>query len=553
MSESFVIAVAQINPTVGDIDGNIALIRAARSTAAAKGADLVVFSELVVTGYPPEDLILKPMFYQKTEDAVRSLAIETGDDGPSILIGAPWRETGNLYNAALLLANGEISARRYKFALPNYGVFDELRVFKQGPLPGPISIGNIRLGVMVCEDMWVDEVSECLMESGADILVVINGSPFEKSKPDERLSNAVARVVETGLPLIYVNQVGGQDELVFDGGSFVLSAERHLCSQSKIFAEDITVSSWSLDSKNNWVCSSNVENSNLDSLAAIYHAMVLGLRDYVIKNGFPGVLIGLSGGVDSALSAAVAVDALGPDRVQCVRMPSKYTSQASFNDSVASIELLGLKAVDVDIELAVMAFDTMMSDIFEGHEVDSTEENIQARVRGIILMAMSNKLGYMVLTTGNKSEMSIGYATLYGDMCGGYSVLKDVYKTVVYDLAKWRNRNWFELFHGPNSKVVPENVLIKRPSAELRPAQFDEDTLPPYDILDDILECLIEREMPVSEIAERGYNIETIAQIWGMLDTAEYKRRQAPPGVKLTGRALSKDRRYPITNRFRYS
>ncbi len=551
MSNTLSIALCQANPTVGDISGNCALIRAGRAEAAAAGADLVVFSELVVCGYPPEDLILKPMFQTAAEAAVRELAAETADGGPAILLGAPWREADKLYNAALLLDGGEIVARRYKYALPNYGVFDEVRTFAQGPLPGPIAFRNLRLGVMVCEDMWVDEVSECLTESGAEILLAINGSPFERDKTDVRLNCAVARVLESGLPLIYLNQVGGQDELVFDGASFVLGADRSLRAQAAMFAEDMLLTQWSENGDGVWHCEKVAHSPQLEGLEALYQAMVLGLRDYVDKNGFPGVLIGLSGGVDSALSAAVAVDALGPERVHCVCMPSRYTSQTSLDDAADCAEMLGLTCDTIAIEPAVGAFDSMMADAFAGRAADATEENIQARVRGIILMALSNKLGHMVLTTGNKSEMSVGYATLYGDMCGGYSVLKDVYKTVVFELSHWRNQNWAPQFKGPERRVIPENIITKPPSAELRPDQTDQDSLPPYDVLDDILECLIEREMPVPEIVARGHDEALVTRIWRMLDVAEYKRRQAPPGVKLTGRALGKDRRYPITNRFR--
>ena len=553
MSDTLSIALSQLNPTVGDIAGNCALIRAARAKAAEAGADLVAFSEMVVSGYPPEDLILKPMFQAAAEAAVRELAAETGDGGPAILLGTPWREEGKLYNAALLLDAGEVAARRYKYALPNYGVFDEVRVFAQGPLPGPIAFRGCRLGVMICEDMWVDEVPECLMDSGADVLLAINGSPYERDKTDMRLNRAVARVIETGLPLIYLNQVGGQDELVFDGASFVLGADRSLRAQAAMFVEDILFTRWSENGDGVWQCESAALSPQLDGPQALYHAMVLGLRDYVDKNGFPGVLIGLSGGIDSALSAAVAVDALGPERVHCVRMPSRYTSQASLDDGAECAEMLGLTCEAIAIEPAVGAFEGMMAEAFAGRQADTTEENIQARVRGVILMAMSNKLGHMVLTTGNKSEMSVGYATLYGDMCGGYSVLKDVYKCVVFDLSRWRNRHWAPAFKGLEGQVIPDNIITKPPSAELRPDQLDQDSLPPYEVLDDILECLIEMEMPVAEIVARGHDEAMVARIWHMLDMAEYKRRQAPPGVKLTGRALGRDRRYPITNRFRAS
>lgn len=550
MTDSLAIALAQLDPTVGDLQGNKASILRARAEAAAQAADLVICTELVVTGYPPEDLVLKPAFQREARSVVEALAAETADGGPALLVGTPWAEDGKLYNAALLLDGGAIAARRYKYELPNYGVFDEARVFARGPLPGPIPFRGVRLGAMICEDMWFQDVSECLEESGAEIMVAINGSPFEAAKGDARLNLAVARTGETGLPLIYVNQVGGQDELVFDGASFVLAADRRLCAQAPAFEEAILLTRWSREG-DGWRCAPAQRAPALDEEAAIYRSMTVGLRDYVGKNGFPGVLIGLSGGIDSALSAAVAVDALGAARVRCVAMPSRYTARSSLDHAAECARLLGVRLDTVAIEPAVRALDAMLAPVFAGRAADTTEENLQARVRGTILMAMSNKLGHMVLTTGNKSEMSVGYATLYGDMCGGYSVLKDVYKTSVFALSRWRNRNWIHGLEGPRGRAVPEAVIDKPPSAELRPDQTDQDTLPPYDVLDDILRGLVEEERPAAEIAARGHPEETVAQVWRMLDSAEYKRRQAPPGVKLTLRAFGKDRRYPITNRYR--
>lgn len=550
MTDSLAIALAQLDPTVGDLQGNKASILRARAEAAAQAADLVICTELVVTGYPPEDLVLKPAFQREARSVVEALAAETADGGPALLVGTPWAEDGKLYNAALLLDGGAIAARRYKYELPNYGVFDEARVFARGPLPGPIPFRGVRLGAMICEDMWFPDVSECLEESGAEIMVAINGSPFEAAKGDARLNLAVARTGETGLPLIYVNQVGGQDELVFDGASFVLAADRRLCAQAPAFEEAILLTRWSREG-DGWRCAPAQRAPALDEEAAIYRSMTVGLRDYVGKNGFPGVLIGLSGGIDSALSAAVAVDALGAARVRCVAMPSRYTARSSLDHAAECARLLGVRLDTVAIEPAVRALDAMLAPVFAGRAADTTEENLQARVRGTILMAMSNKLGHMVLTTGNKSEMSVGYATLYGDMCGGYSVLKDVYKTSVFALSRWRNRNWIHGLEGPRGRAVPEAVIDKPPSAELRPDQTDQDTLPPYDVLDDILRGLVEEERPAAEIAARGHPEETVAQVWRMLDSAEYKRRQAPPGVKLTLRAFGKDRRYPITNRYR--
>jgi len=548
MTDKLTIAMAQINPTVGDIDGNVARILAAREKS--EGADLVVFPELVLSGYPPEDLVLKPFFQDKIEEAANRLAAATGDGGPAMLVGAPWRHEGGLYNAVLLLDHGAIAAVRYKWNLPNYGVFDEKRVFNAGPMPGPVNFRDVRIGVPVCEDIWSPEVPECLLESGAEILIVANGSPFESDKGDIRLQHAVQRVTETGLPLIYVNQVGGQDELVFDGGSFALNADCGLSVRQPAFVEDIAMTVWRRDGDKGWVCDVAGRAAPPEGLAALYRAMVLGLADYVNKNGFPGVILGLSGGIDSALSAAVAVDALGPDRVRCVMMPSPYTSQDSLDDAKECAELLGVRLDDVDIEPAIGAFSDMLAPIFGDRPPDTTEENIQARSRGMTLMAISNKLGHMVLTTGNKSEMSVGYATLYGDMCGGFSVLKDVYKTDVFDLSRWRNQSRPEAVLGPAGRVIPERIITKPPSAELRPDQTDQDTLPPYDVLDDILSCLIEEEMGLAAICQRGHDPKLVQRVWRMLDRAEYKRRQAPPGVKLTRRAFGRDRRYPITNTF---
>ena len=550
MTDTLAIALAQLNPTVGDLEGNQALILRAREKAAAEGADLVVCTELVVTGYPPEDLVLKPMFQAETKAAVEALAAATADGGPALLLGAPWVDDGKLYNAALLLDGGEIAARRYKYELPNYGVFDEVRVFARAGLPGPIPFRGVRLGVMICEDMWFPEVPECLAESGAEIMIAINGSPFESDKGDARLNLAVARIGEAELPLIYANQVGGQDELVFDGASFVLNADNGLAAQAPAFEESLMLTRWSRES-DGWRCAPGPRAALPEGHAASYRAMTVGLRDYVEKNGFPGVLIGLSGGIDSALTAAVAVDALGAERVFCVAMPSRYTAQSSLDDAAECARLLGVRHQVVGIEPAVDALDTMLASLFAGRNADETEENIQARVRGVILMAISNKLGHMVLTTGNKSEMSVGYATLYGDMCGGYSVLKDVYKTDVFAMARWRNRSWMEGLKGPRGPVIPEAIIAKPPSAELRPDQTDQDTLPPYDVLDDMLRGLVEEERSTSELVARGHEAETAARIWRMLDVAEYKRRQAPPGIKLTLRSFGKDRRYPITNRYR--
>lgn len=557
MTKSLAIAIAQMNPTVGAVRANCELIKKARQEAASQSADLVVFGELTISGYPPEDLVLKKSFQRAVEVAVADLTNETKDGGPALLVGAPWLHEGELFNAALLMDQGELTAIRFKHKLPNYGVFDEKRVFAPGPLPGPMSFKGVRLGVMICEDMWQPDVAECLQESGADILVVLNGSPFEQDKPDARLNYAVARINETGLPMIYANLVGGQDELVFDGASFVLGADHQLLAKLPAWRNDVSVTRWQpgdLSNRTGWSCQPVRIALSEEPLDAIYQAMVLGLRDYVNKNRFPGVLIGMSGGIDSALSAAVATDALGADRVRCVMMPSPYTSPESLEDAAQCCKLLGVHLDSIAIKPAMDAFEEMLSDIFAGRDADTTEENIQSRSRGMLLMAMSNKLGDMLLTTGNKSEMSVGYATLYGDMCGGYSVLKDVYKIAVFELSRRRNLRREETldgFLGPRGRVIPDRIITKPPSAELKPNQTDQDSLPPYDILDGILQCLIEEELSIDDIVEKGYDRATAERVWRLLDLAEYKRRQAPPGVKITSRAFGRDRRYPITNGFR--
>ncbi|MEE9250120.1 MAG: NAD+ synthase [Alphaproteobacteria bacterium] len=553
MTDSLTIALAQLDPTVGDIDGNMERIRVARRQAAELDAELVIFSELVVSGYPPEDLVLKPIFQEAVEAAVKDFAGVT-QTGPAVLVGAPWRVDGKLHNAALLIDRGKIAAMRLKYDLPNYGVFDEKRVFKAGPLPDPVDFRGVRLGVMICEDMWIPDVTAHLKGSGAEILIVINGSPFETDKADERRSLASARVMESKLPLIYVNQTGGQDELVFDGASFVVAADGSLRAQAPSFQEHVMATHWrrlgGKGKNQGWSCDVTRRGPAPKGLEAIYLAMMVGLRDYVNKNSFPGVLIGLSGGIDSALTAVVAVDALGAERVRCVMMPSPFTSRESLEDAEETARLLHVKLDTIEIKPAMGAFKDMLKESFVGLEADVTEENIQARSRGMILMALSNKLGYMVLSTGNKSEMSVGYATLYGDMCGGYSVLKDVYKTAVFQLSRWRNHQVPDGALGPQGQVISERILVKAPSAELKPGQTDQDTLRPYDELDDILKCLIEGEMATDDIVKRGHEREVVMEVWRMLNTAEYKRRQAPPGVKITRRSLGRERRYPITNAF---
>ena len=550
MADSLKVALAQLNPKVGDVDGNLAKVRAAREEAKKQGAELVLTSELVLSGYPPEDLVLKPVFQKRCHEAVEALRADTSDGGPAVFVTTPWREGDKLHNAIICLDKGEIIGKRFKVDLPNYGVFDEKRVFVPGPMPGPLPFNGVRIGVPICEDVWTADVVECISETGGEILLVPNGSPYEVGKTDVRVQLGVNRVVESGLPFVYVNQVGGQDELIFDGGSFVLGADRALKAKLASFREEVATVEFRRGPKG-WECQSAGIAPELSDIESIYQAMMLGLRDYVNKTGFPSVLIGLSGGVDSALTAAVAADALGPARVHTLMMPSPYTGAHSLEDAKACAEAIGIKYDIVSIEPAMAAFREMLLPLFGNRKEDVTEENIQSRARGVTLMAVSNKLGGMVVTTGNKSEMAMGYATLYGDMAGGYNVLKDVYKTTVFELCRWRNAHLPEGALGPKGRVIPERIISKPPSAELRADQKDEDSLPPYPVLDAILKGLIERDLGAEELAAEGHDRATVERVWRLLEGAEYKRRQAPPGVKITSRLISKERRYPIVNGFR--
>ena len=551
MPKRLKIAICQIAPAVGDIAGNKAKILAARAEAAIADADLAVFCELVICGYPPEDLVAKPAFQRACRAAVEDLAIATGDGGPAIIIGAPWKEAGGLYNAALLLAGGDIKAVRHKVRLPNYGVFDEPRRFTPGrEFPQPTEFKGVRLGLMVCEDMWLPGAGEALADAGADFFIVPHGSPFRTTSLDEREAAARERVKATGKPLMFVNQLAGQDEVVFEGAAFIMDRAGEILHRAPQFEPGVFLSDWE-ERSNGWECVAGPDALWVRGEAMIYRAVVLGVRDYIEKNRFPGVVIGLSGGVDSALVAAMAVDALGPARVRCVMMPSRYTARHSLDDAEDCAKRLGVSYETIAIEPAVEAFSHMLAPAFAGRAPDVAEENIQSRIRGLILMALSNKFGPMVLTTGNKSEMSVGYATLYGDMNGGYNPLKDIYKTDVYRLCRWRNANHAEGLHGPKGAVIPDRIIDKAPSAELRADQKDQDSLPPYDILDGILERLVEREMAVRDIVADGYDEATVRRVEHMLYVAEYKRRQAPPGPKVTRVNFGRDRRYPITNAWR--
>jgi NAD+ synthase len=545
------IAIAQVNPTVGSVGGNLTLVRRARDEAAACGADLVVFPELVLVGYPPEDLVLRPALVEAAAAALETLRNESTAGGPGIVVTLPYRSHGCLHNAVALVADGNVDLR-FKHELPNYGVFDEKRVFAPGPLAAPVTFKGVRIGLPICEDIWFPRVTDHLARAGAELMLVPNGSPFEVDKFTKRVELARERAAESRVPLAYINQVGGQDELVFDGGSFIVNADGTLAQLLPFFTETIVMTTWRrVDGV--FRCDGENELSEPPRLASIYSAMMLGLRDYVNKNGFKGIVLGMSGGIDSALTAAVAVDALGGARVRGVRLPSRFTSAASQDDAVESAERLGMRLETIAIEEPVKAMEATLGPIFAGRERDVTEENLQARTRGVLLMALSNKFGDLLVTTGNKSEMSVGYATLYGDMCGGYSVLKDVYKTEVYALSKWRNENRPEGAIAPDGRVIPESSITKAPTAELRPNQTDQDSLPPYEVLDAILERLIEEEKSVDEIVAGGFDRPTVTRVQRMLYSAEYKRRQAPPGVKITRKSFGRDRRYPLTNGFRES
>jgi NAD+ synthase len=547
--DTLTIALAQLSQRVGDLAGNADAMLEARK--AATGADLVLFPELQLIGYPPEDLVLKPALAVRAEVQITRLAEATADGGPAMLVGTITRRHGKLYNAMVLLDGGKVAAETLKHELPNYGTFDEKRLFESGPLPTPMLFRGVQIGVPICEDVWFSPVCANLTAMGAEILLSPNGSPYEIDKDDLRSTMVVAaRVRETGLPMAYLNRVGGQDELVFDGASFVLNGDGSTVHRLPDWEEHIRLTHW-IRGARGWSCDPG-EIAPLEPFPSdVYHAMIIGLRDYVNANRFPGVVLGLSGGIDSAICAAIAADALGPDRVWAVMLPSRFTSQASLDDAAECAAMIGCKLDTIPIAPAVIAFDEMLSGSFADKDYDTTEENIQSRIRGVSLMALSNKFGPMLMTTGNKSEMSVGYATIYGDMAGGYNPIKDAYKMTVFAISKWRNANKPRLGLGPDGPVMPESIITKPPSAELRPDQKDSDSLPDYPVLDPILLGLVEEELSVDEVAARGFDRDTVARIERLLCIAEYKRRQAPPGVKLGKRNFGRDRRYPITNAFR--
>jgi NAD+ synthase len=539
------IALAQMNQRVGDLEGNSAAMLEIRRKAAKAGADLLACPELQLVGYPPEDLVLKPEFLRRVHECTDELVRATIEPGPAILIGTIVNEGGQTFNAMLLAEGGRIVGRTFKHELPNYGTFDEKRVFTAGPLPDPILWRGIKLGVPVCEDMWLEPVCAHLADLGAELLIVPHGSPYELDKIDIRDRLARARTTSTGLPLVFLNRVGGQDELAFDGSSFVMHPDGQRVVQMADWDEDFLMTDWHRGN-DGWRCETR-RSHELDQFPAdVYRAMMVALRDYVGRNGFRGVILGLSGGIDSALSAAVAVDALGPDKVWGVMLPSRFTSTESLEDARECARLLGCRHDVISIVPSVDAMNGMLPQL-----TGLAAENVQARLRMVTLMALSNAEGQMLLTTGNKSEMSVGYATLYGDMAGGYSVLKDAYKTTVFALSRWRNANKPEGALGPDGPVMPARVITKPPTAELRPDQKDEDSLPSYSVLDRILEGLVDKEMAVREVASAtGEEVALVADIESKLLKAEYKRRQAPPGVKIGNRNFGRDRRYPISNFF---
>ena len=551
MVDTLSITLAQLNQSVGDIAGNAAAMLAARERSRAAGADLIVFPEMQLIGYPPEDLVLKPALIERAAGQLEMLAQATADGGPAMLVGSVFVVDGNLHNGVALLDQGKIAAIRLKHELPNYGTFDEMRLFQSGPLPEPVVFRGVMIGLPICEDIWHPDVCRHLAEFGAELLLCVNGSPYEIDKDTLRIDGvAKRRAVDNNLPLAYVNRVGGQDELVFDGASFVINGDGTLAVQMKDWEEQEVTTRWTRTATG-WRCDAGEIAPLADHPEDIYCAMVLALRDYVDRNRFPGVVLGLSGGIDSAICAAIAADALGPDRVWCVMLPSRYTSQLSLDLATECAQMIGCRYDTIPISPAVEAFDTMLAGSFADRAVDLTEENIQSRIRGVTLMALSNKFGPMLLTTGNKSEMSVGYATIYGDMAGGYNPLKDAYKMTVFAISEWRNKHKPRIGLGPDGPVMPEGIISRPPSAELRPDQKDEDSLPPYPVLDGILHGLVEHEKSVDQLVSEGFERDTVIRIERLLYLSEYKRRQAPPGVKLGTRNFGRDRRYPITNAFR--
>ena len=553
----FTLALAQMNPCVGDLDGNAELMRQQAQHAAGQGADLILYPEMSLTGYPPEDLVLIPAFRERAMATAHALAQSTKELACDLMFGSLWYDGEHTYNASLLASKGELTLIRAKHDLPNYGVFDEKRVFDVGAAPSVVDWRGIKLGVLICEEVWDVNASIALARQGAEILLVQNASPYHIGKAGQRKKVVDAAVAATGLPVVYLNLVGGQDELVFDGRSYAVGIEGHDVARLPAFNEALGITSWERTAKG-WNCTGAPMVEISTDERTIYSALVLGLRDYVAKNKFPGIVLGLSGGIDSGVTAAIAADALGAAQVHTIRLPSPFTSDDSLEDAEQLATALGIRMDTVPITPLIDAARQTLSPVFAGRHADTTEENIQARLRGLILMGISNKFGPMVLTTGNKSEMSVGYATLYGDMCGGFSVLKDVYKTTVTRLCLWRNQQSAEQlavmgFHGAAGAIIPPRMISKPPTAELRPNQRDEDSLPPYVTLDAILRGLIERQLSAAELVAEGMDKALVDRVSRLVANAEYKRQQSPPGVKITPMAFGRDRRWPITNAWKFA
>ncbi|MBV2359303.1 NAD+ synthase [Thalassococcus sp. CAU 1522] len=549
MTDRFRLTMAQLNPTVGDLAGNAAKAREAWAQGRAAGADLVALPEMFITGYQAQDLVMKPAF---VTDAVRHIEALAADcaDGPALAIGGPCPQGTKLHNSYYVLEGGKVAAVTHKYFLPNFNVFDEVRVFSRDRMQGPVSVNGVRVGMPVCEDAWYPDVAEAMAESGAEILLVPNGSPYFRDKFDTRLNKMVARVVETGLPLVYLNMIGGQDDQVFDGGSFVLNAHGRPAVKLPVLEEAVSTVEF-LRGPDGWVAQEGDFTAHPDEWEQDYRVMVQSLRDYCGKTGFGRVLLGLSGGVDSALVATIAVDALGADNVRCVMLPSEYTSEHSLEDARACAEALGCRYDFVPIAEGRRAITDTLAPLFAGTEPGIAEENIQSRLRGLLLMALSNKFGEMLLTTGNKSEVAVGYATIYGDMAGGYNPIKDLYKTRVFETCRWRNANHRGWMQGPAGMVIPERIITKPPSAELRADQKDSDSLPDYPVLDGILDILVDQDGSVSDCVAAGFDKADAKRVEHLIYISEYKRFQAAPGARLTRRAFWLDRRYPIVNRWR--
>ena len=549
MADKFRLTLVQANPTVGDIEGNAAKALEAWEVGSDAGADMVALTEMFITGYNTQDLVMKPAFHEAAIARIEALAVEVAD-GPALGIGGPWVEDGKLFNAYFVLKNGKVASRSLKHHLPNETVFDEVRIFDAGPLGGPYNVGNTRIGSPICEDAWHEDVAETLAETGAEFLLVPNGSPYYRNKFDTRINNMVARVVETGLPLVYLNMVGGQDDQVFDGGSFVLNPGGALAVQMPVFDAAVAHVDF-VRTADGWRAEEGEKAVLPDSYEQDYRCMVEGLRDYMRKTGFKTVLLGLSGGIDSAIVATIAADALGADKVRCVMLPSEYTSQSSLDDAKEVATNLGARYDFVPIKEGRAAITNTLAPLFEGTKPDLTEENIQSRLRGLLLMALSNKFGEMLLTTGNKSEVAVGYATIYGDMAGGYNPIKDLYKTRVFEICRWRNANHRPWMMAPEGEMIPVRVIDKPPSAELRPDQKDSDSLPPYEVLDGILTMLVDGDASVADCVAAGYERDVVKRVEHLLYISEYKRFQSAPGPRLSMRSFWLDRRYPIVNRWR--